>query len=49
MGIPHSFLVFPGEGHSLLKNPWHGDIKLREELKWLETYDGKQAAGSFGR
>ena len=41
LGIPHSFLVFPGEGHSLSKNPWHGYIKLREELKWLETYDGK--------
>ena len=38
-GIPHSFLVFPGEGHSLDKNPWHGYIKLREELKWLEKYD----------
>ena len=21
------------------KNPWHGYIKLREELKWLEKYD----------
>ncbi|HEY2469636.1 MAG TPA: S9 family peptidase [Terracidiphilus sp.] len=39
LGIPHSFLVFPGEGHSLDKNPWHGYIKLREELKWLEKYD----------
>jgi len=40
LGIAHSFLVFPGEGHSLAKNPWHGYIKLREELKWLEKYDG---------
>jgi dipeptidyl aminopeptidase/acylaminoacyl peptidase len=40
LGVPHSFLVFPGEGHSLDKNPWHGYIKLREELKWLEKYDG---------
>jgi dipeptidyl aminopeptidase/acylaminoacyl peptidase len=39
--IPHSFLVFPGEGHGLGKNPWHGYIKLREELKWLNEYDGK--------
>jgi dipeptidyl aminopeptidase/acylaminoacyl peptidase len=39
LGIPHSFLVFPGEGHGLGKNPWHGYIKLREELKWLEKYD----------
>jgi dipeptidyl aminopeptidase/acylaminoacyl peptidase len=38
-GIPHTFLVFPGEGHSLGKNPWHGYIKLREELKWLEKFD----------
>jgi dipeptidyl aminopeptidase/acylaminoacyl peptidase len=41
LGIPHSFLVFPGEGHGLPKNPWHGYIKLREELKWLETYVGR--------
>ncbi len=41
LGIPHTFLVFPGEGHSLSKNPWHGYIKVREELKWLEKYDGK--------
>ncbi len=41
LGIPHSFLVFPGEGHGLQKNPWHGYIKVREELKWLEKYDAK--------
>jgi dipeptidyl aminopeptidase/acylaminoacyl peptidase len=41
LGIPHSFLVFPGEGHGLAKNPWHGYVKLREELKWLDQYDGK--------
>ena len=39
LGIPHAFLVFPGEGHGLDKNPWHGYIKLREELKWLQKYD----------
>jgi len=38
LGISHRFLVFPGEGHGLGKNPWHGYIKVREELKWLETY-----------
>ncbi len=37
-GIPSSLLIFPGEGHSLDKNPWHGKIKVREELKWLEKY-----------
>lgn len=41
LGIPHTFLVFPGEGHGLGKNPWHGYIKVREELKWLDKYDGK--------
>jgi dipeptidyl aminopeptidase/acylaminoacyl peptidase len=41
LGIPHTFLVFPGEGHGLEKNPWHGYIKVREELKWLEKYDAK--------
>jgi dipeptidyl aminopeptidase/acylaminoacyl peptidase len=41
LGIPHAFLVFPGEGHSLSKNPWHGYIKVREELKWLQQYGGR--------
>ena len=41
--VPHSLLVFPGEGHSLDKNPWHGYIKVREELQWLEKYDGPNA------
>jgi dipeptidyl aminopeptidase/acylaminoacyl peptidase len=40
LGIPSSLLIFPGEGHSLSKNPWHGKIKVREELKWLEKYGG---------
>jgi acylaminoacyl-peptidase len=40
LGIPNRLLVFPGEGHSLSKNPWHGKIKVREELKWLEKYGG---------
>lgn len=38
INVPHSFLAFPGEGHSLDKNPWHGYIKVREELKWLDKY-----------
>ena len=41
LGVDHSFLVFPGEGHGLSRNPWHGYIKLREELKWLDKYVGK--------
>jgi hypothetical protein len=32
-------LIFPGEGHLLGANPWHGKIKVREELKWLDRYD----------
>jgi dipeptidyl aminopeptidase/acylaminoacyl peptidase len=40
LGIPSTLLVFPGEGHSLSKDPWHGKIKVREELKWLEQYGG---------
>lgn len=39
LGVASSLLIFPGEGHSLAKNPWHGKIKVREELKWLEQYD----------
>ncbi|MGH9514938.1 MAG: alpha/beta hydrolase family protein, partial [Terriglobales bacterium] len=38
LGIPNALLIFPGEGHSLSKNPWHGKIKVREELKWLQKY-----------
>jgi len=38
IGVPHAFLAFPGEGHGLDKNPWHGYIKVREELKWLDKY-----------
>ena len=37
-GIPTSLLIFPEEGHSLEKNPWHGKIKVREELKWIDKY-----------
>ena len=40
-GIPNTLLIFPGEGHLLDANPWHGKIKVREELKWLEKYGGK--------
>jgi dipeptidyl aminopeptidase/acylaminoacyl peptidase len=43
-GIPNSLLIFPGEGHGLEGNPWHGKIKVREELKWLEKYGGKPLA-----
>ena len=46
LNIPHSFLVFPGEGHGLPKNPWHGYIKLREELKWLDIYVPKAPAAA---
>ena len=40
LGVPNTLLVFPGEGHGLGKNPWHGKIKVREELKWLQKYGG---------
>ena len=38
LNVPHTLLVFPGENHPLDKNPWHGYIKVREELKWLQRY-----------
>ena len=38
MGVPCDLLIFPGEGHGLANNPWHGKIKVREELKWLDKY-----------
>jgi len=40
LNVPHDLLVFPGENHPLDKNPWHGYIKVRDELKWLEKYAG---------
>ena len=40
LGIPSTLLIFPREGHPLDKNPWHGKIKVREELKWLQKYGG---------
>lgn len=44
MGVPCALLIFPGEGHSLANNPWHGKIKVREELKWLERYGRPETA-----
>jgi dipeptidyl aminopeptidase/acylaminoacyl peptidase len=38
LNVPHDLLVFPGENHPLDKDPWHGYIKVREELKWLAQY-----------
>jgi dipeptidyl aminopeptidase/acylaminoacyl peptidase len=46
LGIPNKLLIFPGEGHSLAKNPWHGKIKVREELKWLQKYGGVPASSN---
>jgi acylaminoacyl-peptidase len=43
LGVPSTLLIFPGEDHSLEKDPWHGKIKVREELKWLEKYGGVSA------
>jgi acylaminoacyl-peptidase len=38
LNVPHTLLVFPDEGHGLSENPWHGRIKVREELNWLDKY-----------
>jgi dipeptidyl aminopeptidase/acylaminoacyl peptidase len=40
LDVPSELLILPGEQHALLKNPWHGRIKVREELKWLSKYVG---------
>ena len=37
-GVPVKLITFPDEGHGLEINPWHGKIKVREELKWLQKY-----------
>jgi len=44
LNVPSDLLIFPGEGHELDKNPWHGKIKVREELKWLTKYGGVAGA-----
>ena len=44
LNVPSDLLIFPGEGHELAKNPWHGKIKVREELKWLTKYGGVTGA-----
>jgi dipeptidyl aminopeptidase/acylaminoacyl peptidase len=44
LNVPSDLLIFPGEGHDLTKNPWHGKIKVREELKWLEKYGGVKSS-----
>ena len=49
LGVPCTLLLFPGEGHGLGNNPWHGKIKVREELKWLQKYAGGGAAAAAGR
>ncbi|CAF2172748.1 unnamed protein product [Rotaria magnacalcarata] len=38
LGVPVQLLIFPTERHSFRNNPWHGKIKVREELKWLNKY-----------
>ncbi|CAF4001423.1 unnamed protein product [Adineta steineri] len=40
-GVPVKLITFPNEGHALTNNPWHGKIKVREELKWLKKYDNQ--------
>ena len=48
LGVPCTLLLFPGEGHSLGVNPWHGKIKVREELRWLEKYAGGSSSAAAG-
>jgi dipeptidyl aminopeptidase/acylaminoacyl peptidase len=43
--IPVKLIIFPNEGHDLLIDPWHGKIKIREELKWLKKYDNQLSKG----
>jgi dipeptidyl aminopeptidase/acylaminoacyl peptidase len=48
-GIPAQLLIFPNEGHEFDNNPWHGKIKVREELKWLQKYDIQIPTSGFTR
>jgi dipeptidyl aminopeptidase/acylaminoacyl peptidase len=36
--IPTKLIVLPGESHNIENNPWHGKIKIREEIRWLRKY-----------
>ncbi|CAF3222042.1 unnamed protein product [Rotaria socialis] len=47
LGVPVKLIIFPKEGHSMKDNPWHGKIKVREELKWLRKY-GNQSLNDNG-
>jgi dipeptidyl aminopeptidase/acylaminoacyl peptidase len=38
VGVPTEMLMFPTEHHGLGNNPWHGRIKVREELKWIRKW-----------
>ena len=41
LGVPSTLLDLPRRRAFAGKNPWHGKIKVREELKWLEKYGGQ--------
>ena len=38
LGIPVQLLLLPNEQHVIANNPWHGKIKVREELEWLKRF-----------
>lgn len=38
LNIPVQLLLLPNEGHTLGNDPWHGKIKVEEELQWLKQY-----------
>lgn len=40
VGVPTQMLMFPGEHHGLGNDPWHGRIKVREEMKWIRKWTG---------
>lgn len=38
LDIPSKLIILPDESHYIGKNPWHGKIKVREEIRWLKKY-----------
>jgi hypothetical protein len=40
LGMPVQLLLLllSNEGHDLSNNPWHGKIKVQQELQWLKRY-----------
>jgi dipeptidyl aminopeptidase/acylaminoacyl peptidase len=44
--VPVELLLLPNGGHPPGNNSWHGKIKARKELKWLQIYGYNSSIGT---